>query len=607
MHDPFAYPLVPYGEGDIMRIRRHGWLYVDKTRFLRRLEEERYVFLTRPQRFGKSLWVSLLECYYDRCWAGRFDATFTGTDIGRNPTEERGRYVTLRFDFSKVRGRLETPERSFESYCHVELQRMLERHPDLFPEALRQRILAPPSIGEKLAELFRYAGDHDVPLYVLIDEYDNFACTVLAYRGPEAYHALIHGGLYRSFFAALKGGAGHSGGGLERLFITGAAPVSLDGVTGGFNIGRNISLEPDFNEMAGFTEPEVQRLVEMYRGHGAFNQDTATALGIMGEWYSGYRFAAGHVNDLYNPGMVLHYLRQSIPNRSVPAVLIDANVRIDYGKLRHLLTEGRSPLPPEARSAPRRTEERRSNDNFAMLHEVIAEEQVTVRVRPGFPLERLADPENFLSLLYFFGLLSFRGGPPGTPRLAIPNQTAKRLMYGVLRDGYRDVGLFRVNLFRVEERLRRMATHGEWRPVFAFLSEAIAQQTGIRDHMTGEKMILGFLAAYLSVPGYFFLRSETELGTGHADLALEPVVAVFPHMRHGYLIELKYRRRSEAIDQPAVATAAEEARAQLTRYLADDRLARQFSGMRFTGLIVVFHGWEMVFCDAVTAAAGVHG
>ena len=577
-----AYPRIPYGEADFMRIRRHGWLYVDKTRFLRRLEQERYVFLNRPRRFGKSLWVSLLESYYDRFRADRFDATFAGTDIGRSPTEERSRYVTLRFDFSMVDDKLETLEQRFEGYCHVELEGTLERHPDLFPDAVRQRILAPPSIAAKLTVLFRYAGDHGIPLYVLIDEYDNFANAALACRGAETDRSFIDGGFYRNFFTTLKGGAGRSGGGLERLFITGVLPVTLDDGISGFNIGRNISLEPDFNEMIGFTEPEVRRLVERYRDLGVFNQDADTALGIMGEWYGGYRFARGADTDLYNSDMVLHYLKESIPNRPVPDDLIDAKVRIDYGKLRHLLVVGR-----------------RLNGNFDLLREVIGEEQVDTRIRPDFPMERLAEPENFLSLLHFFGLLSIRGAPYGMPRLAIPNQTVKRLMYGLLRDGYRDVKVFSVNLSRFEQLLTRMANEGEWRPVFEFLSEAIARQTGIRDYIAGEKVIQGFLAAYLSVTDFYEFRSEAELGKGHADVALEPLVAAFPHLRYGYLIELKYRRRSEAMDQAAVAAAAEQAHAQLARYLADERLARQYPGVRFIGLALVYHGWEMVFCDAV--------
>ena len=313
-----AHPRIPYGEADIRRILRNGWLYVDKTRFLHRLEQERYAFLIRPRRFGKSLWASLLENYYDRFWADGFDATFAGTDVGRNPTGEQSRYVTLRFDFSNVNDKLETLEREFETYCMIELRGTLRRHPDLFPEAAVRDILAPPSIANKLSEMFRYVGDHDVPLYVIIDEYDNFANTVLARHGAEAYEDLTHGGgFYRNFFATLKSGAGRTGGGIDRLFITGVSPVTMDDVTSGFNIGTNVSLHPDFNEMVGFTEAEVRHLVDTYRDLGVFNQGVDTAMGIMGEWYNGYRFSEEAETDLYNSDMVLYYLKDSIPNRRV--------------------------------------------------------------------------------------------------------------------------------------------------------------------------------------------------------------------------------------------------------------------------------------------------
>ncbi len=584
-----AHPRIPYGEADFQRIRLNRWLYVDKTRFLRRLEEERYAFLIRPRRFGKTLWVSLLENYYDRFWADDFDATFAGTEIGHQPTGEQSRYVTLRFNFSMVDDKLQTLEREFETYCFIELRGTLRRHPDLFPEAAVQDILAPPSIATKLAELFRYTGDHDIPLYVLIDEYDNFANTVLAHHGAEAYHSFTHGGgFYRNFFATLKGGTDRTGGGIDRLFITGVSPVTMDDVTSGFNIGKNISLHPDFNEMVGFTEPEVRRLVETYRDCGVFNQGVDTAMGIMGEWYNGYRFAEEAETDLYNTDMVLYYLDQSIPNRRVPKYLIDTNVRIDYGKLRHLLVVGRQ-----------------LNGNFDLLRDVIGEERVDSDIQPGFPQHEIAEPQNFLSLLHYFGLLSIREVQGVTPTLAIPNQTVKRLMYGYLRDGYKDVGVFRVNLHRFQQLMLRMANEGEWRPVLEYLSEAIAAQTGIRDYIGGEKVMapragaLGFLAAYLSVADYYVFRSEAELGKGHADIALEPLVARYPHLRRGYLIELKYLSRSESVEPGRVAAVAAAASAQLERYLADERLARQFPVVRFTGLAVVFHGWEMVYCDTV--------
>ena len=383
-HTTSPHPRIPYGEADFRRIRLNRWLYVDKTRFVRRLEDERYVFFIRPRRFGKTCWLSLLENYYDRRWAGEFETVFSGTDLGSEPTAERHRYVVLRFNFSAVNDALPRLERSFETYCHIELRGALERHPDLFPQASQQRILAPDGITDKLAELFHFAGEHGVPLYVLIDEYDNFANT-----------------------------------------------------------------------------------------------------------------------------------------------------------------------------------------------------------------------------LHCFGLLSIREVVHGVPRLAIPNQTVKRLMYGYLREAYEDAGAFDVNLYEFEQRMNRMANAGEWRPVFEFLAEAIAAQTGIRDYIAGEKVLepragaLGFLAAYLSVTDYFVFRSEAELGKGHADIALEPLLARFPHLERGYLIELKYLRRGETAGEGRIGAAAAEASAQLRRYLADERLSRQYPAVRFMGLALVFHGWEMVCCDAV--------
>ena len=578
-----AYPPIPYGDADFKRIRLTGSLYVDKTRFLRELERVRFAVLIRPRRFGKSCWISLLEHYYDRTRADAFDAVFRGTDIAREPTDERGRYVVLRFNFSAFNDALTSLERNFEEYCRLKIRQALERNPDLFPEPAPRRILAPPAVAGILNELFAHAGDRGVALYVLIDEYDHFANTILAHHGEAAYHGVTHGGgFYRNFFATLKAGTEQSDGGVARLFVTGVSPITLDDVTSGFNIGRNVSLNPDFNELLGFTESEVRGLLETYRGLGVFDQDVDEALDTMRDWYDGYRFAADAERSVYNTDMVLYYLNESIPNRPMPAYLIDQNVRVDYGKLRHLLVVGRQ-----------------LNGNFDLLREVAGEERAACSVQPGFPLERLTRRENFLSLLHYFGLLSMRGADDGRPVLAIPNQTVRRLLYGFLRDAYDDVGAFAVDLFAFDRLMSAMANEGAWRPVFEFLRDAVAAQTGIRDYIAGEKVLQGFLAAYLSVCPYFVFRSEAELGKGYADIALEPLLARYPHLRRGYLLELKYVPRSESPDAERLDEAARAADRQLRRYLADDRLARQYPAVRFTGLSLIFHGWELLRCEAV--------
>ena len=578
-----SYPRIPYGEADFKRIRLNGWLYVDKTRFVHALEDERYVFLIRPRRFGKSCWVSLLDNYYSRKRADDFEEVFGGTDLGRQPTENRHRYVVLRFNFSAFKNALDTLEYHFEEYCQLIVRSTLERNADLFPEAARQHIRAPSSVNGQLNELFVYAGDHGIPLYVLIDEYDNFANTVLAYHGEEAYQAFTHGGgFYRNFFATLKDGTGYSEGGLERMFITGVSPITMDDVTSGFNIGSNISLDPRFDQMLGFTEAEVRALLEMYRDHGVFDQEVEAALDVMREWYNGYRFAKSAEDDIYNTDMVLYYLKASIPNRSMPDELIDTNVRIDYGKLRHLLTVNRQ-----------------LNGNFDLLRHIIGEQSIQSNIQLSFPLDQLDQRENFLSLLHYFGLLSIRAVERGMPRLGIPNQTVKRLMYSYLRDAYRDVEVFSVDVYTFFRLAQEMAYDGAWQPVLDFLRDALAEQTGIRDYMDGEKVVHGFVAAHLSLSQYFLLHSEHELNKGYADLYLEPFVAQYSDMQFGYVLELKYLKRRESLDASVIADKVQEAVLQLRGYLADPSLRRRYPSVQHIGLAVVFHGWELVAYQAV--------
>ena len=615
-----SYPLIPYGWADFRAIRLEGRLYVDKTRFLRPLEDERFTILIRPRRFGKSCWVSLLENYYDRYWADEFEQVFGGTDIGRKPTEKRHSYMVLRFDFSAVNDAPETLEQEFEYYCNMELRGTLKRNADLFSDEDVQRILSAPSIHAKLNELFQCVGERRIRLYLLIDEYDNFANTILAHSGTEAYRDLTHGsGFYRNFFAALKAGAGRSGGGLERLFITGVSPITLDDVTSGFNIGSNISLRKEFNAILGFTEDEVQRLLETYQKAGVLDVDTDTARDMMREWYDGYRFAEGAGETVYNTDMVLYFLDSIVPNKPVPNRLIDDNVRIDYGKLRHLLTvsrqgafsggvredaprmEGTSSqgAQGDASSVKEAASAVRLNGNFDLLRQVIGEGQADAEIQTSFPLERLDRRDNFLSLLHYFGLLSIYGMVDGRTRLHIPNQTVRKLLYGHLRDAYDDVGVLSVDMLSLADALWGMAFKGEWRPVFEFLGNAIANQTSIHDYLEGEKMVQAFIAAYLGFSRHFLLRTETELSKGFADICLEPMTAHYPELRHGYLIELKYLKRGEVASEAEVQAATQEAEGQLRRYLADERLKQMHPFVGFAGLVVAFHGWEMVYCGEV--------
>ena len=620
------FPPIPYGMADFSAIRREGYLYVDKTRFIRDMENDRHVFLLRPRRFGKSCWVSILEHYYDRTRKDNFEALFAGTDIGREPTTNRSQYAVLRLNFSAFSKDLSTLQKNFEGHCDIRLRRLLRRNADLFPDELTRDIRAQPTMGLRLDELFSHADDLGVRLLVLIDEYDNFANTILAGEGEAAYRQLTHGsGFFRDFFATLK--AGTESGNLERLFVTGVSPVTMDDVTSGFNIGKNVSFDAAYNQVVGFTEQEVSKLVRMYRELGVLEKAPEPAMEVMREWYNGYRFAKGATEDVYNTDMVLYYLDRSIPNANGPDHLIDPNVRMDYGKLRHLVVvnrnavaeraatlaaerAARAELPAGAEEPPRRisnsaelldAKTRGTNGNFDVLRQVIAEGRVDADLNPSFPVEQLGQRENFVTLLHCFGLLSIQGEVDGRLRLGVPNQTVRRLMYGYLRDAYRDVGVFSVDHLAFEDLTWAMAREGAWRPAVDYLADALRRQTSVRDYVQGERLLQGFLAAYFGAANCFVFHTERELGKGYADMVLTPLTARYPTLGHGFVIELKYLKRGDDSEALAAST-LEAAKEQLRGYLADERLAREHPDVRFTGVALVFRGWELVGAEAVDGA-----
>jgi hypothetical protein len=574
---------IPYGIADFELIQRHNYYYVDKTDFIPLIEAAgRYLFLIRPRRFGKSLWLSVIESYYDTAKKDRFLETFKGTWIGENPTEDQGVYLILRFNFSAVNPEPEKLESSFESYCQGVFEEFLSKYEDTFTPEILSKLNSLPTITDRLNRLFAYGFSHDLRLCILIDEYDNFTNTILSVHGQKAYHDLTHGaGFLRHFFSVLKAGTTGSGSSLARLFITGVSPVTMDDVTSGFNIGRNISLEPKFDEMLGFTAKEVKTLLDHYRKEGLFSLDADESLAIMSKWYNNYRFAEDTQRDVYNPDMVLYFTDKVIGTGKLPKELIDQNVRMDYGKLRHLILV-----------------DKRFNGNLSRLKEIMEKGRITSSVTSSFPLEAIIQPENFISLLLYFGLLSFAPTSGTRTVLQIPNLTVQKLMYGYLRDAYADVDIFRVDLWRLANMLGDMAYDGVWEPVFDFLAGEVKNQTSVRDYLAGEKVIQGFLLAYLNVTDYFLPRTEMEMSKGFADIFLEPFWARFPDMGYGYVIELKYIKRG-GLTEDILEKKIAEAREQLDKYAQDDHVVRAMGKGKLKKIVLVYHGWEMVYRGSI--------
>jgi hypothetical protein len=569
---------LPYGLADFWKIQRSNMYYVDKTRFIPLLEAgSRFVFFIRPRRFGKTLWLSVLENYYDIGFKERFKETFKGTFIGEHPTEERNSYLVLMFNFAMVNPEPQSVRESFEANGQTIIRDFLRRYAQFFDEHERSAILSFAKTEDQLRELFVRAADKNLKIYVLIDEYDNFANTILTAAGEHAYRELTHGaGFFRYFFNLLKGATSGRTSGLTRLFITGVSPITMDDVTSGFNIGENITLDRQIHDLLGFREEEVLNILEYYKDTGKLHLDVSLCLDVMSTWYDHYRFSTRATDQVFNPDMVLYFLKQVMKDDLLPETMIDQNIRIDYGKLRHLVLV-----------------DRKFNGNFSILKEIIETGETISALNVSFPLERLLDRANFVSLLFYLGLVSIADTMKGSPLLRIPNRTVEKLMYGYLRDAFYDVDVFRLEVWSFANLIRNMAYDGEWQPVFDFLAEEVKKQTSVRDYLAGEKVIQEFLLAYLNVTDYFLTWSEREMKKGFADLYLEPFLARFPDMRYGYVIELKYIPRQEFSDTKLQEN-IKEAKQQAKQYAEDERIQKTSQNVTLKKLVLIYNGWELV-------------
>jgi hypothetical protein len=577
---------IPYGLADFAHLRQDNGYYVDKTHFIPLLEAQpRYLFLIRPRRLGKSLWLSLLQHYYDINKQADFDFLFGDTYIGAHPTPERNSYLIMFLNFALINPDPHDVKDSFEKNGQAVVQDFLIRYERFFDTAARQLILAEGRVEDQLRQLFFHADRQQLKIYLFIDEYDNFANTILATAGQYAYHSLTHGaGFFRYFFNLLKGATAGQISGLTRLFITGVSPITMDDVTSGFNIGDNITLEAQFNELIGFTETEVRAMLTYYHTAGALTLDVDFCLTTMKLWYNNYAFAKGNVTPMFNADLVLHFVKQAIREQAIPDRLIDQNMRLDYTKLRHLIAV-----------------DKQLNGNFSQLRAISETGEAVSDIVISFPLERLRAHENFISQLFYFGLLTISGEHEGRTLLRIPNRTIKDLIYSYIREGFQDVDLFRLDLWQLANLLSGMAYRGDWQPFFDFIAAAIREQTSIRDYLNGEKVIQGFLLAYLNLTHFFLPWSEKELGGGFVDFYLEPFLARYPDMPFGYLVELKYIPRNE-FTKAKLQEQIAEAEGQLARYANDPRVQPVLGRVALKKLVLVYNGWELVYREEWSGA-----
>ena len=553
---------LPYGKANFAEIRRGAYAYADKTGFIPELESaekgRHYLVFLRPRRMGKTLLLSMLEHYYDILEAPSFDELFGGLSIASAPTEEQGRYVVLRLEMAGMPTDtgVDQLRAVFHSRLHNKITKFLDRYRALLPEVVAafdagRSTDDPASLMDRFLQAMSRSPH---PLYLFVDEYDNFTNDLIARGDHQTYRDLVHAsGFVREFYKTIKEGAAL--GVLPRIFMTGVSPVTLDDLTSGFNITSNISLHEDFNALAGFTTEDVQHLVTGVLADGGYALDPAKVEEDLRLYYNGYLFSRDATERLFNPDMVLYFLKELGPPARYPKELLDINVRTDYGRIQRLF------FTPEGEVRETVVED---------LLAVIVDGSIAARLQSSFPLDRAYEGSYFVSLLYYMGLLTLQEND-GWFRLGIPNYAIRTLYWETIARLLQDLHHLDLPTTRVDAAIETMARLGDIEPFLALAFTRVLRKLSNRDLIRlDEKTMKVLLLAYLSLSELFVVWSEMELSFGYSDLVLIPNRSQ-PAAQVGFVIELKYLKSGAT--EAEVTARLDEADAQLRRYLADPRLA----------------------------------
>lgn len=576
--------LVPYGVADFATVIEQNLYYVDKTMFIPELEKQpRNLFFIRPRRFGKSIFLSMLYSYYDCTQSHKFQSLFGNLWIGQHPTPLQGKYQVLFLDFSQITGNIDKLETKFNSYLSINLDAFVRQYSEYY-QAEMEEILAQEDFEEKMELIFKAAKAHQYHLYLIIDEYDNFTNVILNERGENVYHAITHAdGFYRDVFKKFKGN-------FERIFMMGVSPVTLDDVTSGFNIGWNISIKPEFNEMLGFSTTDVVEMFTYYKEHGSIpvDSDIDAIVNDMKPWYDNYCFAEEALKKktrMFNCDMVLYYLRNYMDNGCSPRQMIDPNTRTDYGKMKKLLQF-----------------DKLDGERKGIIRKIAEEEQIVTQLYESFSAYQIPKAEIFPSLLFYYGMLTIKGTRGSKLILGIPNNNVRKQYYGYLEEEYQAKAYVDVN--QLTDYYYDMAYDGKWEEGLRFMADAYAKVSSVRDGIEAERNLQGFFMAYLNLNDYYITAPELELNHGYCDFFLLPDLTHYAS-QHSYILELKVLSKKdfsaivegEFTEDGKPMTKAEkqwrEAVEQILRYAEAPRVEALRQGTKLHLIIMQFEGWEL--------------
>ena len=582
MNQPVKRKRIPYGIMNFIDVREDDCYYVDKTHYIPLIENaNKYFFYIRPRRFGKSLTISMLHHYYNILEADKFEKWYGDLYIGKHPTPERNSYLIIYLNFAVVNAELNSYRQSLDAHCNTEFNFFCDVYAQYLPEGIKEEMNKKKGAIEQLDYLYKECIKTNQQIYLFIDEYDHFTNKILSEPSClEDYKSETYGTSYlRSFFDTVKAGTDST---IKRCFVTGVSPVTMDDLTSGFNIGTNYSLSPEFNEMTGFNEEEVRAMLDYYATTCQFHHSTDGLIEAMKPWYDNYCFAEQSYGGttMYNSNMVLYFVDNYIRNGGyMPRNMVEENIRVDYNKLRMLIRK-----------------DKEFAHDASTIQTLVQQGYITGELKTGFPAETIAEPDNFISLLFYFGMLTISGTKRGKTLLTIPNQVVREQLYSYLLDTYNEADL-RFDNWEKGKLASAMAYRGDWKAYFDYIAECLHRYSSQRDKQKGEAYVHGFTLAMTAQNRFYRPISEQENQEGYADIFMFPLLDIYKDMLHSYIIELKYAKGKDSDEK--VEQLRQEAITQANRYAASETVQKAIGTTTLHKIIVVYQGMKMVVCEEV--------
>ncbi|WP_234117004.1 AAA family ATPase [Clostridium hydrogenum] len=559
---------IPYGESNFEKLITEKYIYIDKTKYIETLENDAsYQFFIRPRRFGKSLFLSMLGNYYDINKKDEFDKLFGDLYIGKKPTPKKTSYFVLKLDFSNVttdKGKLNLID-SFEKSVIDSAKDFVNKYETTLKfsrdkQKYNDSISAVNYIARKVNEINK-------KIFVLIDEYDNFANDLITSDEELYYDVVSSQGHIRTFYKSLKILTTTV---VDRIFMTGVSPILLDDLTSGFNITKNLTLDRYYNEMMGFTEEELKLLIDESKIN---NFNKGTLILDMKQYYNGYLFSEDGESRVFNPNMVLYFLDSLIKHNKYPKNMLDLNIKTDYKKLENLAFNFK---------------------DEETIESILTNEEMDSNLVERFNLEYMYESkENFVSLLFYMGMLTIKESFLGSITLKVPNIAMKEIYWQYFRIKLFEKNNLKIDNAKVKQAINEMAVKGSCAGFIDYLKECLASLSN-RDLAKFDEKHVKILILSIFMNNVYIANSEYEVEDGFIDILLSKNKAYDDSIRYEWLVELKYIKEKDRNTFDEIRKSGLE---QIQRYEKSKRLSEMFELSNMKKLLIVVIGKKDIYVE----------